>query len=75
MDLIDRRADKAIAVESWEIKELEQAEQSELLTFRAVPKDSFNLYLSPYTWGAFKGYPINFWDPSVDTVLTAGGSL
>jgi hypothetical protein len=60
IDLIDHHADKAIAVESREIKELEQAEQSELLTFGAVPEDSFNLHLSPYTWGAFKGYPINF---------------
>jgi hypothetical protein len=39
---------------------LEQAEQSELLTFGAVPEDSFNLYLLPYTWGAFEGYPIDF---------------
>jgi hypothetical protein len=74
MDLIDRRADEAIAVESWEIEELEQVEQSELLTFGEVPENGFNLYLSPYTWGAFEGYPIDFWDPSVDTALVAGGS-
>jgi galactokinase len=74
MDLIDRRADEAIAVESREIEELEQAEQSELLTFGEVPENGFNLHLSPHTWGAFEGYPIDFWDPSVDTAPVAGGS-
>jgi galactokinase len=66
MDLIDRRADEAIAVESREIEELDQAESSEVLTFGEVPEDGFNLHLSPSTWGAFEGYPLDFWDPSVD---------
>jgi galactokinase len=75
MDLIDRRADDAIAVEAREIEEMEQAEGSETITFGEVPEDGFNLHLSPSTWGAFEGYPLEFWEvPSGATPVSGGGS-
>jgi hypothetical protein len=49
MDLVDRRAEDAIAVESREIKKMEQAEGSGVLLFSPVSDEGFNLYLSPNT--------------------------
>jgi hypothetical protein len=79
MDLIDRRADDAIAVEAREIEEMERAEGSETITFGEVPEDGFNLHLSPSTWGAFEGYPLDFWEvpagtPTGATPVSGGGS-
>jgi hypothetical protein len=58
MDLVNRRAKNAIAVKSREIKEIEQAERSGVLSFGPVSNKGFNLHLSPNTWGAFKGFPL-----------------
>jgi galactokinase len=74
MDLIDRRADDAIAVEAREIEELERAEETETMTFGEVPENGFNLHLSPSTWGAFEGYPLEFWETSFDNAPVASGS-
>jgi hypothetical protein len=75
MDLIDRRADDAIAVESREIEELEQGGSSEVLTFGEVPEDGFNLHLSPSTWGAFEGFPSEYWEADFgDTAQGVVGS-
>jgi hypothetical protein len=56
MDLVDYYAEDAIAVKSCEIKEIEQAEGSRVLSFSPVSDKGFNLYLSPNTWGTFKGF-------------------
>jgi hypothetical protein len=56
IDLVNRRAKDAIAVKSRKIKEIEQAEGSGVLLFSPVSDKGFNLYLSPNTWGAFKGF-------------------
>jgi hypothetical protein len=72
MDLIDRRADDAIAVESREIEEMEQAEGSVVMTFGDVPEDGFNLHLSPSTWGAFEGFPLETWEAPFDIAPIAG---
>jgi hypothetical protein len=44
MDLVDRRAEDAIAMEEREIRELEQAEQSEVISFGEVPEGNVNAY-------------------------------
>jgi hypothetical protein len=49
MDLVNRRAEDAIAVESREIEEIEQAEESRVLSFGPVSDKGFNLHLSPNT--------------------------
>jgi hypothetical protein len=74
MDLIDRRADDAIAVEVREIEELERAEETETMTFGEVSENGFNLHLSPSTWGAFEGYPLEFWETSFDNAPVASSS-
>jgi hypothetical protein len=56
IDLVDCYAEDAIAVKSREIKEMEQAEGSGVLSFSPVSDEGFNLYLSPNTWGAFEGF-------------------
>jgi hypothetical protein len=63
MDLIDSRADEAIAVESRELAE-QELEESELLP--DVPTVGLALNLSPQTWGAFEDYPLDFWEGPVD---------
>jgi hypothetical protein len=74
MDLLDRRADEAIAVEERQIQELEEAEASETMTFDG-PSEGLALQLSPSTWGAFEGFPLDYWEADgVDTVPVAGGS-
>lgn len=75
MDLLDRRADEAIAVEERNIQELEGLGASETMSFDAS-SEGLALQLSPTTWGAFEGFPLDFWD-SEDvggTVPVAGGS-
>jgi hypothetical protein len=49
IDLVDRCAEDAIAVKSREIKEIEQAEGSRVLSFSPVSNKGFNLHLSPNT--------------------------
>lgn len=71
MDLIDRRAEEAIAVEERDIEEQEQAEA--LLPENA--SDAFGFSLSPSTWGAFEGFPLEFWEqPLGEIVPTVGDS-
>jgi hypothetical protein len=48
IDLLDRRADKAITVEEGNIRELEQQEASETITFNS-PSKGLALQLSPNT--------------------------
>jgi hypothetical protein len=75
MDLLDRRADEAIAVEERNIQELEQEEGAETMTFDG-PSEGLSLQLSPSTWGAFEGWPLEAWEPEGfgDIVPVAGGS-
>lgn len=81
MDLIDRRADDAIAVENREIEEMERVEQ--VMEFAPIAEDELGLHLSPSTWGAFEGLPLDYWDapapaflgePVDGTAPAAGGS-
>lgn len=79
MDLLDRRAEDAIAVESREIEELEQVERSEVLSLEGLSNNDFALHLSPSTWGAFEGLPFDYWDSPVGsgvdgTAVTTSGS-
>ena len=63
MDLVDQRADEAIAVELREIEELEQreaAEAPEVLLFEDPP-EGLSLNLSASTWGAFEG-DLSYWE-------------
>jgi hypothetical protein len=59
IDLLDHRADKAIAVEEGNIRELEQQEASETIAFNS-PSEGLSLQLSPSTWGAYEGFPLEF---------------
>lgn len=72
MDLLDRRAADAIAVEERNIEELEAAETSELLPSTVeVPSGPL---LSPATWGAFEGFPDEFWEANFpSTVVPSSG--
>ncbi|GIZ47209.1 hypothetical protein CKM354_001030800 [Cercospora kikuchii] len=80
MDLIDRRADDAIAVEIANIEELEAEERAEAETLTFPESASgFSLHLSPGTWGAIEGLSSEYWDLGSladpgGTVLEAGGS-
>jgi hypothetical protein len=49
IDLVNCYAEDAIAVESCEIEEMEQAEGSGVLLFGPVSDEGFNLYLLPNT--------------------------
>jgi hypothetical protein len=49
MDLVDRRANDAIAVESWELDKLESIVESKTLTFNNVAPSGLVLNLSPST--------------------------
>lgn len=62
MDLLDRRAEEAIAVEERSIVEQELDEGT--ITFDG-PSEGLALSLSPSTWGAFEGLPLDYWvDPT-----------
>jgi hypothetical protein len=65
MDLLDRRADEAIAVEERNIQDLEQQEASETMAFDG-PSEGLALQLSPSTWGAFEGFPLEYWEDGFD---------
>jgi len=65
MDLLDRRADEAIAVEERNIQELEQQEASETMAFDGS-SEGLALALSPSTWGAFEGFPLEYWEAGLD---------
>jgi glycerol-3-phosphate dehydrogenase len=57
MDLLDRRADEAIAVEERNIQELEREEAEGMMAFDGSSEESA-LQLSPSTLGAFEGSPV-----------------
>ena len=61
MDLIDRRAEEAIAVEEKGIEELEQTELAEVMAFD-VSALGVGPNLSPSTWSAFDGLPLDYWE-------------
>jgi hypothetical protein len=68
MDLTDRRAAEAVAVESRALEELEAEEAAETL----VPDTSLEglaLQLSPSTWGALEDVPDGFWETTLDPAL------
>ena len=75
MDLLDRRAEDAIAVESREIEELEREEAEQTMEFLG-PSEGLSLNLSPSTWSAFEGLPLDYWESfDVGGILQgAGGS-
>lgn len=76
MDLLDKRAEDAIAVEEATIRELEAEEAREVLDLQA-PSDGFMMNLSPSTWSALDGFPNEYWDDSflpAGTVAGASGS-
>jgi len=57
MDLLDRRAEEAIAVEE---RAIEEVEAQELLSLD--PSDGPGLALGPSTWSALEGLPDDFWE-------------
>jgi hypothetical protein len=59
MDLVNRRAEDAIAVEERLIGELEE---TKLIAFNSL-SNLIGPLLSPGTWGAFKDYPLDYWEP------------
>jgi hypothetical protein len=61
MDLIDRRAEDAIAAESHSIEEQELADAGETILFEG-PSEGLALNMSPSTWSAFEGVPADFWE-------------
>jgi hypothetical protein len=63
MDLLDTRADTAVAVEQRNIEELEREEDGGTMEF--PESEGTGLHLSASTWGAFEDLPLDFWvDPS-----------
>ena len=60
MDLLDRRAEEAIAVEEQGILDQEK-EESETILFEG-PSEGLALNLSPGTWSAFEGLPYEYWE-------------
>lgn len=68
LDLTDRRAAEAIAVESRAIEELEAEEGQETLVPDTSPQ-GLALQLSPSTWGALEDVPDGFWETPLDPVL------
>ena len=60
IDLIDRRAEEAIAVEERSIEEQEAEEAVELLP--EVQTEGLALNLSPTTWGALEGFSDEYWE-------------
>lgn len=68
MDLTDRRAAEAIAVESRALEELEAEEAQETL----VPDTSTQglaLQLSLSAWGALEDVPPGFWENALDPAM------
>jgi hypothetical protein len=61
MDLLDRRAEEAIAVEERSIAEQELDEGT--ITF-GNSSEGLALNLSPSTWGAMEGWPLEAWETS-----------
>lgn len=63
MDLLDRRAEEAIAVEERDIAEQELGEET--IAFEGS-SEGLGPNLSPSTWGAFEDLPLEYWvDPNV----------
>jgi hypothetical protein len=61
IDLVDRRAEEAIAMEERSIEEQEAAERIELLP-NDIVTEGLSLNLSPGTWSALEGYGDEFWE-------------
>ena len=68
MDLTDRRAAEAIAVESRALEELDAREGQETLPLD-TPSEGLALQLSPSTWGALEEVPDGFWENTLDPQL------
>lgn len=68
MDLTDRRAAEAIAVESRALEELDAREGEETLP-PDTPSEGLALQLSPSTWGALEDVPDGFWENALDPQL------
>ena len=68
MDLLEKRAEEAIAVES---RELEELEQEGVMDFG---ESDPSVNLSPSTWGAFEGFPVDYWESFDLGPLVAGGT-
>jgi len=73
MDLLDRRAAEAIAVEETCIEELEREEQG-IMDLPLASSDG-GFMLSPLTWGALEGFSDSVWDwPDPGGTVAAGPS-
>ena len=72
MDLVDRRAEEAIAVEERSIEEQEAAEAAENpeLLLNDIVAEGLSLNLSSGTWSALEGYGDEFWE--FPSLLPAG---
>lgn len=72
MDLVDRRAEEAIAVEERSIEEQEAAEAAESLELlpNDIVTEGLSLNLSPGTWSTLEGYSDEFWE--FPSLLPAG---
>lgn len=78
MDLIDKRAEEAISVES---RSVEEQEAEEILDTSGVDNSGLALQLLPETWGYLDDVPDGFWENSLDPKLleelgfTSGGGV
>lgn len=78
MDLIDKRAEEAISVES---RSIEEQEAEEVLDTSGVDNSGLALQLLPETWGCLDDVPDGFWENSLDPRLleelgfTSGGGV
>ncbi|KAI7205651.1 hypothetical protein KC333_g9370 [Hortaea werneckii] len=66
MDLIDKRAEEAISVES---RAVEEQEMGETLDTSGVDTTGLALQLSPDTWGCLNDVPAGFWENPLDPQL------
>lgn len=66
MDLIDKRAEEAISVES---RAVEEQEMEETLDTSDVDTTGLALQLSPDTWGCLNDVPAGFWENPLDPQL------
>jgi len=59
MDLLDKRAEEAIAVEEAGIA---RQEEEELLNTTSIPEGNLGLSLEPGTWSSLDDLPLSFWE-------------
>lgn len=69
MDLIDKRAEEAISVES---RSVEEQEAEEVLDTSGVDNSGLALQLLSETWGCLDDVPDGFWENSLDPKLLEG---